>query len=58
MDRLADRLEEGVTVIDLDKLTEGDLERLRDLDEEMDIDLLADGLTVIDIEGVALGVAV
>lgn len=58
MDRLADRLDEGVTVNDLDKLTEGDLERLRDLDEEMDIDLLADGLTVIDIEGVALGVAV
>lgn len=58
MDRLADRLDESVTVNDLDELTEGDIEGLRDLVEEMDIDLLAGGLTVVDIEGVALGVAV
>ena len=42
MDRLADRLEEGVRVNDMDELTEGELDGLRDLEEEMDIDLLAE----------------
>lgn len=58
MDRLADRLEEGVRVNDMDELTEGNLEGLRELVGDTDTDILAEGLTVLDIEGVTLGVAV